>query len=242
MTKIEWTDETWNPVTGCNKVSPGCRGCYAERMAARLQAMGNPRYTNGFTVTLHPDVLEYPLTWTRPRFVFVCSMSDLFHEDVPAEFIGQVFSVMVRAERHTFQVLTKRPERALELADGLPWPGNVWMGTSVESQDYAEERLERLAGIPARVRFVSAEPLLGPLDLGRWLGDVVQWVIVGGESGPRARPMRQEWALELLEQCDAAGIPAFLKQLGGRHGKRGGDQAFINGQTWRGMPIPLVTR
>ena len=161
MSGKEWTDETWNPVTGCNKVSPGCRGCYAERMAARLQAKGNPRYAKGFAATLRPDVLGRPLTWIKPRLVFVCSMADLFHEDVPADFIGQVFNVMTKAERHTFQVLTKRPERAHQLAAGLPWPSNVWMGTPVESQDYAEARLEHLTEIPAALRFVSAEALTG---------------------------------------------------------------------------------
>jgi len=213
MSKIEWTDETWNPVTGCAKVSPGCRNCYAERMSARLEAMGNWKYRNGFRLTVHTGALEEPLRWRKPRRVFVCSMSDLFHKDVGVGFLERVFHVMQSCPEHTFQVLTKRPERAAELAGVLPWPENVWVGTSVEDEA-RRFRIEQLARIPARVRFLSCEPLLGPLELREpWLS-WLSWVIVGGESGPGARPMHPDWPRKLRDDCVDAGVPFFFKQWG----------------------------
>jgi protein gp37 len=186
---IEWTESTWNPVTGCTKISAGCAHCYAERMAKRLKAMGQRRYRNEFKVTLQPDMLDAPLHWKRPRMIFVNSMSDLFHEAVPADYIAKVFAVMQAASQHTFQVLTKRPERALELAPDLPWPANVWMGTTVESADYLH-RIRSLVQIPAKIRFLSLEPLLGPMPKLQLKG--IHWVIVGGESGPDARVMQSK--------------------------------------------------
>lgn len=231
--RIEWTNATWNPVTGCTKVSPGCKHCYAERMARRLTLMGNPRYANGFRVTLHPDLLSVPLAWRAPRVIFVNSMSDLFHPAVPGEFIEQVFATMEEAHWHTFQVLTKRPERVVALAADLPWPANVWMGVSVESQRYAW-RVDRLRQVPARVRFLSCEPLLGPLRLDL---NGIDWVIAGGESGPGARPMELDWARSVRDQCAAAGVGFFLKQLGGIVNKRGHDLAVLDGRLWRAMPL-----
>src|SRR3972149_7967780 len=186
---IEWTEMTWNPVTGCTKISQGCKNCYAERMARRLTAMGNGRYRNGFRVTLHPDLLEVPLKWQQPRVVFVNSMSDLFHEDVPESYIASVFVSMRRARQHTFQILTKRAERLAALAPRPPWPENVWMGVSVED-DRVVNRIGYLQQVPAAVRFLSLEPLIGPLEALPLAG--VDWAIVGGESGPRARPMKRE--------------------------------------------------
>ena len=229
---IEWTEATWNPVTGCNKISPGCKRCYAERMAKRLKAMGNPRYGRGFALTLHTDLVDLPLRWRRPRRVFVNSMSDLFHPDAPADFIRSVFETMRAAHWHTFQVLTKRADRLAELAPSLPWPDNVWMGVSVENQSYAW-RIDHLREVPARVRFLSCEPLLGPLTLDL---DGVHWVIAGGESGPGARAMKMDWARSIRDQCDASGVPYFLKQLGGPIDKRGKDRALLDGQLWRAMP------
>jgi len=194
-TLIEWTDATWNPVTGCTKVSPGCKHCYAERMARRLLAMKQPRYRNGFKVTLQPDVLELPLKWRLPRTIFVNSMSDLFHHDVPDAYIQKCFAVMERASQHTFQVLTKRPERAAAMCSKLPWAPNIWMGTSIENQDYVN-RAHLLAKIPAAVRFLSIEPLLGPVD--KLPLDKIRWVIVGGESGPGARAIEEKWVLNSL--------------------------------------------
>ena len=191
---IEWTHSTWNPVTGCSKISTGCEHCYAERMAHRLQAMGVPNYRNGFRVTLHEHLINTPLTWTKPRMIFVNSMSDLFHEDVPLEFILRVFATMESAHWHAFQILTKRSERLRKLAPKLPWPRNVWMGVSVETQDYVS-RIDDLRSTPAEVKFMSLEPLLGPLP--RLNLTDIDWVIVGGESGPGARPMRLEWATEI---------------------------------------------
>jgi len=229
---IEWTEATWNPVTGCTKVSPGCKRCYAERLARRLQKMGNPRYRNGFRLTLHPDLLDLPIRWRDSRMIFVCSMSDLFHEDVPESFIRAVFETMVRAEWHIFQVLTKRIRRAADLAPALPWPPNVWMGTSIENQDYAW-RADFLRRIPAAVRFVSVEPLLGPLEL-----DLtgIHWVIVGGESGPGARPLDPAWVRGIRDRCLQAGVAFFFKQWGGITDKRGGRQAVLDGQLWHTWP------
>jgi len=229
--KIEWTETTWNPVTGCSKVSSGCLNCYAEKLAHRLQAMGNPNYENGFEVTLHHHMLDRPLTWRQPRLVFVNSMSDLFHEDVPLEFIRQVFVTMRKTPRHTYQVLTKRSERLLELAPRLDWPRNVWMGVSVEDADVLN-RIDDLRNVPAAVRFLSIEPLLGPLpDLK--LGGI-QWVIVGGESGPGARPMEADWVLDVRDQCEEAEVPFFFKQWGGVFKKRNG--RVLEGRTWSEYP------
>ena len=228
---IEWTEATWNPVTGCTKISPGCLNCYAERMARRLKAMGQVRYRNEFRLTLQPDVVEAPLRWRKARMIFVNSMSDLFHKDVPAEFIARCFSVMEEASRHTFQVLTKRPERALELAEELPWPGNVWLGASVESADYVG-RIRTLVKIPAAVRFLSLEPLLGPIPRLPLAG--IDWVIVGGESGPGARPMEKAWVRQIRDRCLAHGVPFFFKQWGGVQKKRAG--CVLDERTWNEMP------
>lgn len=228
---IEWTEATWNPVTGCTKISPGCKFCYAERMAKRLQAMGQKRYRNNFQLTLQPDALETPLRWKKPRVIFVNSMSDLFHKDVPLDYIQQCFEVMEQAKQHTFQVLTKRPERTAELADKLPWPENVWMGTSVENRDYTW-RVHELKKVPARVRFLSVEPLLGPIPNLPVKG--IQWVIVGGESGPGARPMEEEWVLQIRDRCQKFEVPFFFKQWGGVNKKRAGRE--LEGRTWDGQP------
>ena len=228
---IEWTDATWNPVTGCTKISPGCKHCYAERLAVRLQAMGNPRYRNAFDVTLHPDQIELPLRWRRPRRIFVNSMSDLYHEAVPDEYIQRVFEVMVRAEQHVFQVLTKRSERLPEIAGRLPWPPNVWQGVSVENADYVT-RIADLGKVPAAVRFLSVEPLLGPIpDLPL---EGIHWVICGGESGHERRELSPEWARLIRDQCVAKGVPFFFKQWGGRTSKSGG--RTLDGRTWDQMP------
>lgn len=246
---IEWTDETWNPVTGCTRVSPGCDHCYMFALYPRLRAMRVPGYeTHPSEVQLLPERLEAPMRWGKPRRVFVNSMSDVFHPRVPYDFINDVFDVMREAaERrgHVFQVLTKRPGRAVgwwESNQGRydgEWPANVWIGTSVESQKYAP-RVTVLARLPAPIRFVSAEPLLGAVDLRRWLnsGDV-QWVIVGGESGPAARPMEIGWARDLRDQAVEAGVAFFLKQLGGKRGKRSGYEATLDGRQWREYPKPV---
>lgn len=228
---IEWTEATWNPVTGCTKVSPGCKFCYAERMAKRLKAMGQPRYADGFRLTLQPDVLEAPLHWRSPRTIFVNSMSDLFHKGVPLEYIQRVFATMEQARWHTFQVLTKRADRLEELAGELPWPDNVWMGVSVENADYTW-RIEHLQRVPAKVRFLSVEPLLGPIPDLPLQG--IHWVIVGGESGPGARPMEPGWAIDLRDQCLAAKVPFFFKQWGGVNKSRTGRE--LEGRVWDGMP------
>mgnify|MGYP001148242608 CR=1 FL=1 len=228
---IEWTESTWNPVTGCTKVSPGCKHCYAERMALRLRAMGQPNYANGFKLTIHEHMLEWPLRWKKPQMIFVNSMSDLFHEDVPLEFIQEVFDVMRRASRHIFQVLTKRSRRLLELNQEIDWPPNVWMGVSMENQDYMF-RIEHLRQTSAHLKFLSLEPLLGPLpnlDL-----DGIGWVIVGGESGPGARPIKEEWVIDIRDQCLAANIPFFFKQWGGLRKKRA--RRVLQGRTWDEMP------
>jgi len=229
---IEWTDATWNPVTGCTKVSPGCTHCYAERMALRLQAMGQPNYRDGFALTLHEQALEAPLRWRRPQVVFVNSMSDLFHDDVPEDFIQAVFGTMERAHWHHFQVLTKRSGRLAEMARRLSWPRNVWMGVSVEDADHAF-RIDHLRRTGANIRFLSLEPLLGPLP-GLDLRNI-QWVIVGGESGPRARTMKEEWVLDIRDQCHRAGVPFFFKQWGGVHKKKAG--RMLQGRFWDDLPI-----
>ena len=228
---IEWTEATWNPLTGCTKISPGCKHCYAERLSGRLQAMGNPNYANGFQLTLHEHVLELPLTWKRPRTIFVNSMSDLFHHDVPVEFILRVFDTMRRASWHTFQVLTKRSDRLLELDAQLEWPANVWMGVSVENAAYTF-RADDLRQTHAQTRFLSVEPLLGPIpDLNL---EGIHWVIVGGESGPNARPMKEVWVLDIQQQCAQAGVSFFFKQWGGANKKATG--RLLQGQLYNEMP------
>ena len=228
---IEWTHSTWNPVTGCTKISPGCKNCYAERMAHRLRAMGVPQYRHGFRLTLQPDALDIPKRWKKPRLVFVNSMSDLFHEKVPLKFIRRIFDVMVEASQHQFQVLTKRPEIALEYAHRLPWPENVWLGTSVESAFYTH-RIRSLVRSPAQTRFLSVEPLLGPIPRLPLRG--IHWVIVGGESGPGARPMREEWVLQIKEQWERRDVPFFFKQGGGVNKKQAG--RVLEGRTWNEIP------
>jgi len=235
--RIEWTSATWNPVTGCTKISPGCRNCYAERMALRLKAMGQPNYRNGFKLTLHPHVLDVPLRWKKPRMIFVNSMSDLFHEAVPLEFVRQVFDVMRRADRHTFQVLTKRSERLSELNARLDWAANVWMGVTVETADYLG-RIDDLRATDAAVKFISFEPLLGPIDSIDF--DGIDWAIVGGESGPGARPMHKPWVTSIKDQCIAAGVPFFFKQWGGPNKKKTG--RFLNGRTYSETPLLLERR
>jgi protein gp37 len=239
---IEWTQATWNPVTGCDRVSAGCDHCYALTLAARLKGMGQAKYQRdgdprtsgpGFALTLHPQELATPRRWRRPRLIFVNSMSDLFHPKVPAGFVAQIFEVMVTTPQHTYQVLTKRPKRARQLLRSWTPAPNVWLGVSVED-DSQVERADILREVPAAVRFLSCEPLLGPLpslDLAR-----IDWVIVGGESGPDFRPMRAEWAVELRDRCVAAEIPFFFKQWGGRTPKSGG--RLLEGRTWDQMPPP----
>ena len=225
---IEWTEATWNPTTGCDQVSPGCDNCYAMSFAKRLKAMGQPKYQNdgdprtsgpGFGLTLHPETLADPHRWSAPKLVFVNSMSDLFHPEIPFDFIQDVFAVMADTPRHTYQILTKRSKRLASLGSRLDWPPNVWMGVSVETSRYAF-RIDHLRKVPAAVRFISAEPLLSPLpglDL-----SCIDWLIVGGESGPTARPMEEAWALDLRDQCAAADVAFFFKQWGGRTSKSGG--------------------
>jgi len=231
QTAIEWTDATWNPVTGCTKISPGCKHCYAERLAVRLQAMGNPRYRRGFAVTVHPDQLSLPLRWREPRRIFVNSMSDLFHEDVPDSFIRRAFDVMAEARWHVFQVLTKRSRRLAELAPRLPWPSNIWQGVSVENARYTR-RITDLVKVPAAIRFLSIEPLLGPIADLPLAG--IAWVIVGGESGPGHRPIRAEWVRSIRHQCSDAEVAFFFKQWGGRTPKAGG--RVLDGREWNEMP------
>lgn len=226
---IEWTDATWNPTSGCTKVSPGCDRCYAERITTRFPGT----FPNGFTLTLRPDALEIPLRWRRPRMIFVNSMSDLFHADVPEIYLQRVFDVMRRTPQHTYQVLTKRAERLARLAPRLPWPANVWMGVSVESPAFGW-RIDYLRRVPASIRFVSAEPLLAALpslDL-----DGIHWLIAGGESQPGCRPAETAWFRDLRDQCKTAGVRFFLKQLGGHPSKRGGDEAVLDGRRWRQLP------
>ncbi|MCK4659363.1 MAG: phage Gp37/Gp68 family protein [Phycisphaerae bacterium] len=229
---IEWTESTWNPITGCTKVSPGCKHCYAERMARRLKGMGQPNYANGFRVTTHDHVLDAPLSWKKPQTIFVNSMSDLFHEDVPFAFIKRVFDVMKRASWHRFQVLTKRSENLLVLSRRLPWPDNVWMGVSVENEG-CTFRIDHLRRAGATIKFLSLEPLLGPLSALKLRG--IDWVIVGGESGPGARPMEESWVVDIRDQCLKAAVPFFFKQWGGVNKKRTG--RLLQGATWDELPV-----
>ena len=226
---IEWTEATWNPTSGCTKVSPGCDRCYAERVTRRF-----PRsFPNGFDLTLRDDALEIPLRWKRPRVIFVNSMSDLFHADVPETYVRSVFDVMRRTPHHVYQVLTKRAERLARLADRLPWHPNVWMGVSVESPEYSW-RINYLRNVPAAVRFISAEPLLAPLPRLDLSG--IHWLIAGGESQPGCRTADVSWFRDLRDQCNMFGVSFFLKQLGGHPSKRGGEEAQLDGRRWVQMP------
>ncbi|GAI22178.1 unnamed protein product [marine sediment metagenome] len=229
---IEWTESTWNPVTGCTKISAGCLHCYAERMAKRLRAMGQRRYRNGFKLTLQSEALEEPYKWKKPRVVFVNSMSDLFHKQVPLGFIQKVFAVMKENKRHTFQILTKRSGRLRELAPLLNWSENIWMGVTIENNDYVD-RADDLRTINATIKFLSLEPLLGPVPDLELEG--IDWVIVGGESGPGARPMKETLVLEIKDKCEAEyKIPFFFKQWGGVNKKKTG--RLLQGRTWDNYP------
>jgi protein gp37 len=229
---IEWTESTWNPLTGCTKISPGCLNCYAERMAIRLKAMGNPNYKNGFSLTMHEDALELPLKWRKPQTIFVNSMSDLFHEDVPEEFILDVFNIMCRADWHCFQILTKRSARLVELSTRLPWMPHIWMGVSIEDEEHTF-RIGHLQKTGANVKFLSLEPLLGPVS--RLNLEGIDWVIVGGESGPKSRPMSESWVIDIRNQCQNNKVPFFFKQWGGINKKKTGRQ--LEGRTWEEMPL-----
>lgn len=228
---IEWTESTWNPITGCDRVSPGCEHCYAERMAKRLKAMGVKKYRRGFKVTIHKDVLCDPLKWKKSQLIFVNSMSDLFHKDVPFEFVQQIFEVMRQCPHHIFQILTKRSKQLKRKAKLIDWPDNVWMGVTVESRQY-RFRIDDLRTTKAKTKFISFEPLIRPI------GDVdlsgIDWAIVGGESGPGARPMKQEWVEELLEESQNQKVKFFFKQWGGVNKKKTGRE--LNGQTYDAMP------
>ena len=230
-TKIEWTDKTWNPITGCTQISEGCKNCYAKKMARRLHAMRNPRYTNEFEVTIHEDLFNNPLTIKQPSIVFVCSMSDLFHENVSYETIEKIFDTMKKAHWHIFQVLTKRPERLLEFSNRYTIPNNVWVGTSVENQENIY-RADILKKVKAHVHFLSCEPLLG--ELSNLLLDNIQWVVVGGESGSGARPVKREWIIELRDKCRQANVPFFFKQWGGWNKKKNGHE--LDGEIYKQMP------
>lgn len=230
-TGIEWTDKTWNPTTGCNKVSPGCKFCYAEAITKRFHT----NFPNGFRFTLHPERLNEPRKWRKPSRVFVNSMSDLFHEDMPIDFLQEVFTVMNDCPQHVFQILTKRHERMLELAPQLTWGDNIWMGVSVENQRYVH-RVDYLRQVPAKVRFLSCEPLLGALEL-----DLtgIHWVITGGESGHKARPCDPDWVRGIRDQCLREGVAYFHKQWGGTRPKSKGRE--LDGQFWDQMPLTNYT-
>lgn len=229
---IEWTEATWNPITGCTKITEGCQHCYAETMAKRLQAMGQANYANAFKLTLQPHMLQLPLAWRTPRTIFVSSMSDLFHKGVPTEYIQQIFEVMRKAHWHRFQVLTKRSNRLLHLAEKLDWAPNIWMGVTVENER-SFHRVDDLRSIPARIKFLSIEPLLGPLPHLSLKG--IDWVIVGGESGLGARPMDPKWVRSILQRCQKAHVPFFFKQWGGIRKKEAG--RLLDGRTWDEMPL-----
>ena len=234
MTKnssIECTESTWNPITGCNKISLGCKNCYAERMAKRLEAMGSPNYENGFKLSLHEHALRLPLSWKKPQTIFVNSMSDLFHKNVPLEFILKVFETMNKAHWHLFQILTKRSERLLQLNKYLPWTKNIWMGVSVENEDYID-RIDHLRKADAAVKFLSLEPLLGPINNLDFKN--IDWVIVGGESGPGARPMLESWVIDIKDQCIEQNTPFFFKQWGGVNKKKNG--RVLEGKIWDEVP------
>jgi protein gp37 len=234
-TSIEWTESTWNPITGCTKVSPGCQNCYAERLSLRLQAMGQHNYSNGFKLTMHNQALVTPLKWKRPQMIFVNSMSDLFHEDVPIDFILKVFEIMRQASWHQFQILTKRSERLIQIDHLVHWPDNVWMGVTIENADYTF-RADHLRYTHARLKFLSLEPLLGPipdLDLGG-----INWVIVGGESGPQSRIIRENWVTSIRDICLITGVPFFFKQWGGSNKKKAG--RLLQGRVWGEIPKQLT--
>ncbi len=241
---IEWTEATWNPTTGCDRTSPGCDNCYALTLAKRLQAMGQAKYQRdgdprtsgpGFALTVHPDVVDTPRSWNAPRRIFVNSMSDLFHPDVPFAFIERVFAVMEDTPRHTYQILTKRSKRLTEIAGDLPWPSNVWIGVSIESERYAF-RADHLRCVSAAVRFLSVEPLIGPVALDL---DGIDWVIVGGESGPHARSADPQWVRKVRDDCITSSVPFFFKQWGGRTPKSGG--RLLDGSTWDQYPTPRAS-
>jgi protein gp37 len=234
---IEWTESTWNPITGCTKISPGCKHCYAEALAVRLKAMGQRNYRNGFDLTLQPHMLNLPLSWKRPQMIFVNSMSDLFHEDIPTSYVLRIFDVMRRASWHQFQVLTKRADCLANLSARIEWPRNAWMGVSVENADYID-RIAHLRRTNAHIKFLSLEPLLGPLsDL---CLDGIDWVIVGGESGRGARPIRKEWVLDIRNQCRRAGVAFFFKQWGGVNKKAAG--RTLEGRTWDELPRGMAVQ
>ncbi len=228
---IEWTESTWNPLTGCTKVSQGCANCYAERMSMRLRAMGNLNYANGFTITMHEDALDLPLKWKRPQAIFVNSMSDLFHENVPEEFIFRVFDIMQRANWHCFQILTKRSERLLHMNPKLQWSPNIWMGVSVEDKDHTF-RIDHLSKTGAKVKFLSLEPLLD--NIPNLNLDTIDWVIVGGESGPRSRPIKESWIVDIRDKCQEKQVAFFFKQWGGVNKRKAGRN--LEGRTWDGVP------
>ena len=231
QSKIEWTKFTWNPTTGCDKVSAGCKFCYAEVLAKRLQAMGAEKYKNGFKLTLHEDALKIPYTWKKPRIIFVNSMSDLFHKDIPLEFIQRVFKVMNENPQHVFQILTKRADILLKYNNELEWTDNIWMGVSIENNNFYD-RIRLLKKTKAKIKFLSCEPLLGPLSRLPLKG--IDWVIVGGESGSKARIMESEWVNNILEQCKKKGVKFFFKQWGGTNKKKAGRE--LNGRTYDDMP------
>lgn len=228
---IEWTEATWNPVTGCTKISPGCKNCYAERLSMRLRAMGLRNYANGFRLTLQPQALHLPKKWRSSQIIFVNSMSDLFHKSVPLDYVQEVFAVMNDAEHHIYQVLTKRSERLAIVSPLLNWAPHIWMGVSVETEEYLY-RIDHLRQTQAHVKFLSLEPLLGPIP--RLELNDIDWVIVGGESGPRCRPMKKEWVVEIKNQCEKAGVPFFFKQWGGTNKKKSG--RLLENRTWNQMP------
>ncbi len=231
LSNIEWTEATWNPLTGCNKISPGCKNCYAEKLSYRLQKMGQKNYRNGFALTLHHQALTIPLKWKKPKLIFVNSMSDLFHKEVPLPFIQQVFKIMNKCPQHQFQVLTKRAENLEQVSSKLTWTNNIWMGVSVENKNYMT-RIEYLVQTKAKIKFLSLEPLLGPLKNLKLKG--IDWVIVGGESGPKARPVQPEWILDIRNQCLRKKVPFFFKQWGGVRKHKTG--RLLEGKTWDEMP------
>lgn len=235
--KIEWTEITWNPTTGCNKVSSGCKNCYAEIFAKRLQAMGNKKYKNGFELTIHPDVLTEPMKWKSSRTVFVNSMSDIFHEDIPLNFLKKVFKTMNDTPQHTYQVLTKRAERLEKIADNFKWTDNIWMGVTVEDEKVIS-RINNLKNTPARIKFLSLEPLLGPLP--NLNLDGIHWIIVGGESGRNSREVKKEWIIDIKNQCEKNNVEFFFKQWGGMNKKANGRE--LNGKTYNGMPKNPISR
>jgi protein gp37 len=231
QTNIEWTESTWNPITGCTKVSAGCFNCYAERMSLRLKAMGTTKYKKGFELVIHEECLLEPYEWRKPKIIFVNSMSDLFHEDIHFDFINRVFKVMNENPQHIFQILTKRSERLLEYNSSLNWTSNIWMGVSIEN-DQVKNRIDNLSKTNAAIKFLSCEPLLG--DLGEINLEAINWVIVGGESGPKARPIEEDWVLKIFSQCKNLNIPFFFKQWGGVNKKKNGKQ--LQGQVYNEMP------